>query len=112
MWSSFTAAFRGLARAWKTQRHFRFDVAVGLLVFAVAFFLRLTLAEWMVLLAAVTAMLVLELLNTVAEFLCDLLQPRFHGAVAIIKDVAAAAVLLGAVGVAIIGLLVFLPYLV
>ncbi len=111
MWSSFAAAFRGLTRAWATQKHFRFDILVGLLVFVLGVWSRLAPWEWIVVFSAVIAMLVLELLNTVAEFLCDLLQPRLHAAVAVVKDVAAAAVLVGAAGAAGVGLLIFLPHL-
>lgn len=111
MWSSFAAALHGIARAWKTQAHFRFDIVFGCLVLFGGVVFRLSLSEWLALVAAVTAMLVLELLNTVAELLCDLLEPRLHGAVAMVKDVAAAAVLVGAIGVAIVGVLIFLPHI-
>ncbi len=112
MWSSFSGAFRGLVRAWKTQANFRLEMLIALVVVAAGALLHVSFWEWLVLVAAITAMLVLELINTVAELLCDLLTPRLHGAVAMVKEVAAAAVLIGAVGVAVIGFLVFLPHLV
>ncbi len=107
---SVRAAFRGLARAWRTQRNFRFDVSFGIMVLLLAAVFRFSAGEWLIVLAVITAMLVLELLNTTVEFLCDLLQPRLHDAVGVIKDVAAAAVLVGAFGAALVGLLVFLPH--
>jgi diacylglycerol kinase len=112
MWSSFAAAFRGLTRALKTQPHVRFDVLVGALVIAAGLFFRVAVWEWIVLVSAITAMLVLELINTTVEFLCDLLQPRLHSSVAVIKDAASAAVLVGAIGVVVVGLIVFLPHFV
>jgi diacylglycerol kinase (ATP) len=54
---------------------------------------------------------VAEGLNTAFEFMCDVASPEFHPLVEKSKDVAAGAVLLSAVGAVIIGLIVFLPYL-
>ncbi len=110
MFSSFRAAFRGLARTWITQRNFRFEVIVGVVTMALAFFLRVSYGEWLILIAVITAMLVLELINTTVEFVADLLRPRLHDAVRVMKDVASAAVLVGAFGAAVVGLMVFLPH--
>jgi diacylglycerol kinase (ATP) len=51
-----------------------------------------------------------EALNTAFEFLCDVASPEFHPLVKQAKDVAAAAVLIAAMGATIIGLLVFVPH--
>ena len=56
-------------------------------------------------------MWVAEALNTAFELLCDVASPEFHPLVKQSKDVAAAAVLLCAVGSAVIGLLILGPYL-
>ena len=50
-------------------------------------------------------------MNTAFEFLADAASPGFHPLVKHAKDVAAGAVLLAAIGAAVIGLLVFAPYL-
>ena len=52
-----------------------------------------------------------EGLNTALEWLCDVAAPEYHPLVKKAKDVAAAAVLLAAIGSALIGLLVFGPRL-
>jgi len=53
--------------------------------------------------------LMLELVNTALEYLCDIVTTDFHPIVKIVKDIAAAAVLISAAGSVITGLIIFLP---
>ena len=48
-----------------------------------------------------------EALNTAFEALCDVASPEFHPSVARAKDIAAAAVLISALGAVVVGLIVF-----
>ena len=50
-----------------------------------------------------------ETLNTAIEFLTDLASPEFHPIAGQVKDLAAAAVLIAALGAAVVGVIVFLP---
>ena len=50
-----------------------------------------------------------EALNTALEFVCDVVSPEFHSGVEKAKDVAAASVLLSALGATAIGVIVFGP---
>ena len=52
-----------------------------------------------------------EALNTALEFLADAAKPEYHPLVKKAKDVAAGAVLIAALGAAVIGALVFIPAL-
>jgi diacylglycerol kinase (ATP) len=52
-----------------------------------------------------------ELVNTAIESVVDLVSPERHPLAAQAKDVAAAAVLVCAVAAAIVGLIIFIPYL-
>lgn len=51
----------------------------------------------------------LEALNTAIEHLTDLVSPDYHPLAGKAKDVAAAAVLIAAMGAAVAGGLIFLP---
>jgi len=66
--------------------------------------------ERVILFACITLVLAAEAFNTAIEFLTDLVSPDFHPLAKKTKDTAAAAVLICAIGAAIIGLIVFLPY--
>jgi undecaprenol kinase len=54
--------------------------------------------------------LAMELLNTALEYFTDLLKPRLHHYVLVIKDTMAAAVLITSLGALIIGLIIFIPH--
>ena len=83
-------------------------VATGLVV-AAGFFFGLDRLEWSLIVLAVISVWTAEALNTAFEFLCDVASPEYHPLVEKAKDVAAGAVLVCAIGAAIIGLLVFAP---
>lgn len=105
-------ACHGLVRVWREEQNFRLQTAAAALVFAAMLALDLGPAERAVLTLAVTMVLVLELLNSAIERVVDMLKPRLHHYVEEIKDVTAAMVLIGSLGAALIGLVIFLPHLV
>ncbi len=79
------------------------------LVFAAVF--RVELWEFILVLLLAAAVLILELFNSVIERIADGLSPRLRPMVRDIKDVMAAAVLITAVVAAIVGVIIFLPYI-
>ncbi|MFH1078374.1 MAG: diacylglycerol kinase family protein [Patescibacteria group bacterium] len=103
-------AWRGLCVAFRTEQSFRLQLAIGLLVFAAVWFFPLGSVERVVLLLAIGAVLVLELVNSMVERMVDLFKPRLHAYVRDIKDLMAAAVLLASATAAIVGLLVLWPH--
>lgn len=74
----------------------------------------LPLRNWEIILVVLLIMLVLimELLNTAVERVMDLLKPRLHQYVLLIKDVMAGAVLLTSLAALVIGSIIFIPHLV
>ena len=108
--ASFRYAAQGLGYSLLTQRNFRIHVTTGVLVFGLAIWLQLSLDRLAVLVLTVTAVLVLELLNTAMEAAVDLaVGRRYHPLARIAKDCAAAAVLVAAVASLLIALLLLLP---
>ena len=84
--------------------------AATVVVVAAGLAFGITRSEWSVLILAIVAVWTAEALNTAFEFLCDVASPEFHPLVEKAKDVAAGAVLLSAIGAAVVGCLVFGPY--
>ncbi len=106
---SFTYAFFGLKILLKTQHNSWIHLVVTGVVFAVGVLLRVSAIEWCVLTLAMASVWITETLNTAIEFLTDLVSPEFHPIAGQVKDLAAAAVLISAVGAAIVGVILFLP---
>lgn len=108
---SLNYALRGLHYAWRSEQNFRIQSLIGVAVLAAAFYLRISFMGLVALVMMIIIVLVLELLNTFFEKLVDLLSPRLHHAVAVLKDILAAAVFLASLGALVVGLLIFWPYL-
>jgi diacylglycerol kinase (ATP) len=68
--------------------------------------------EWCAVILAMALVWSAEALNTAIELLADALSPDPHPLVGRAKDVAAAGVLLAAMGAAAVGLIVFVPKIV
>ncbi len=80
-------------------------------VLTAGFLLGISAADWCWIVLAISIVWTAEALNTAFEFLADAASPEFHPLVRDAKDVAAGAVLLAAIAGAVIGGIVFWPYL-
>src|SRR5258708_3482786 len=107
---SFRYAFRGLFTMIASQHNAWLHSLATLAVILAGSLLRITREEWVLVILAIVSVWMAEALNTAFEFLCDVAQPDFHPLVAKAKDVAAAAVLIAALGALAIGGIVFLPH--
>jgi diacylglycerol kinase len=106
---SFRYAFAGIGYLFRTQRNARIHLVVGSLVCAVAAWVRISRAEWAVLVFTVALVLILEGLNTAVEAAVDLASPQVHPLAKAAKDVAAGMVLIAAVASAAVGFLILGP---
>ncbi len=107
--NSFKYAFAGLWELVRSQPNMRIHLVAGTVVVVAGFFFGLSAVEWCFVIAAITAVLSAEAFNTALEYLTDLVSPEYHPLAGKVKDVAAAGVLVVAIGAAIIGVVVFLP---
>ena len=94
-----------------SQHNARIHLLATVLACGLGLLLGISLLEWCAIVVAIVVVWTAEALNTAFELLCDVASPEFHPLIQKGKDVAAAAVLLTAVGAAVIGLLVFGPHL-
>jgi len=107
---SFRDALAGLAYAWRTQRNLRIQVLAAAGVLVALVLLRLPPVQAGVLILAVVLVLAAELFNTAVEVVVDhFVGPEHQAAARVAKDVAAAAVVVTAVGAAAVGALILLP---
>jgi diacylglycerol kinase len=103
-------AWHGLVLAAR-GRNFRVQTVVALLVLLAGAYYRVSPTQWTVLVLCIFAVLALEAMNTALERLADRVSPAHDPLIGQAKDLAAAAVLLAALGAASAGLVIFLPHL-
>ncbi len=112
MLKSFRHAARGLVTLVATQSNARIHLAVTAAVGVLGLSLDLAPGDWCWLLAAAAMVWTAEAWNTAIELLGDAASGgEFHPVVGKAKDVAAAGVLLAAMGAALIGVIILLPQL-
>jgi len=103
-------AFAGLRHTVRREASFRVHLLAAAAVLAVVIVMRPP-PVWCALLAlAVGAVLVSELVNTALETLLDHLHPEQHPEIGVVKDIAAAAVLVASVMAAAVGIAFVLWY--
>jgi diacylglycerol kinase (ATP) len=107
----FAHALQGVAFLVRSQPNARLHLLATVLVCAAGAWCGLGRAEWLGVAVAIVLVWSAEAFNTALEQLADALHPERHPGIGRAKDVAAAAVLIAAVGAAVIGVLVFLPHL-
>lgn len=108
---SFRYAFRGVGVLLGSQANARIHAVVAAAAAIAGFGFGLSAMEWCAVVLAVIAVFATEAINTAVERLADAAVPGAHPLVAQAKDVAAGAVLIAAVGAAVVGLIVFGPRL-
>lgn len=107
--ASFGHAFRGVMRLVAQEPNAKLHVAATVIAITLGFVCHITKGEWLALLIVVGMVWLAEALNTCVEMLCDLwCKGEYHPQVRVIKDIAAAGVLLASVAAAVVGVVIFL----
>jgi diacylglycerol kinase (ATP) len=104
---SFRHAGRGFAWAVSSQANLRVHLVAAAVVLIAAIVLRFSVIELVALLLCFAIVIAAELFNTTLEVLIDYAWPEHHPMIGRAKDVAAAAVLVAAIGAAVVGVLLF-----
>lgn len=110
--ASFRNALSGLGQLLRSQRNARIHLAITLAVLGVSSWLRLSTGDWALLALAAALVWTAELINSALESVVDLATKEWQPLARDAKDLGAAAVLMAAVGAAVVGVLVLGPPLV
>lgn len=118
MYEFITGRIRGggyaLKGAWlliKNEHSIQVQVTLAIVVTIAGFYFDITATEWMFQIMAIGLVICTEGLNTAAEKIADFIHPDYHIKIGQIKDVAAGAVFFAALIAVIIGVIIYLPYL-
>lgn len=104
---SFVYAGRGIAYCIRHERNIRIHIIVLLYVLYFSNFYDFGRTEYALLILTCASVIALELLNTAIEVVIDKVSPRFNVFAMMGKDIAAGAVLVGAIGSVVIGVILF-----
>jgi diacylglycerol kinase len=108
---SFTYAFEGIHHAFKNDQNLLVHLFVALLVINLSIVFDVAPYEKGILGLTIMMVVIAEMVNSAIEKMVDLITKEHRQEAKIAKDVSAGMVLLTAVGAAIIGTLIFLPYI-
>ena len=107
--NSFKYAIQGIVTSLKTEKNMKIHLAIMVLVIVAGIFFNITKLEWIICIILFSIVLAGELFNTAVETIVDIIMPKKNEKAKIAKDVSAGAVLVLAIGAAIIGLMIFIP---
>ncbi len=110
--NSFKYAIEGIISSFKTERNMKIHVLAMIIVIALGLFFKLNKVEWCFIIIAIASVISAELFNTAIETVVDMVSPERNPKAKLAKDIAAGAVLVVAIGAAIIGFIIFGPQII
>ena len=107
---SFKYAFSGISYVLKTSRNFKIQLIFAVISLMIGFLLQISQSNYIILIATIMSVLILEILNTSIESIVDLVvKKEFSSLAKISKDTSAGAVLLASINSVIIAVYIFVP---
>ena len=106
---SFTYASNGIWHALLTQPNMWVHTFSAMCTILLAWVLGFETLEWAILILVISQVMILEMVNTVAELIVDLASPDFSDMAKVAKDVAAGGVLISAAAAIGVGVFLFIP---
>ena len=108
---SFVYAWRGLLLLIRQEHNAWIHLSAAAGVVIAGFCFNITQMEWVAVVFCIGLVLAAETFNTAIEKLANVVSPDWNELIGKVKDVAAGAVLICAITAAIVGLIIFIPYI-
>jgi len=105
----FGAAANGLKMFIRNEVHAKVHGFAALMAIGMGLLLQIERYEWILLIVGIIIVIGFEMMNSSIELLCDKIEPNYHHQIKMIKDMAAGAVLVVALGSLLMGCFIFLP---
>lgn len=106
---SFKHAFDGLMWSLKTQPNYKIHFFLSIISVIGGIYFKISYLEFLIILFLITMGLVIETINTGLEQTTDAIDKKIREDIKIAKDVSAAAMLIFAIGSALIAMIIFIP---
>ena len=103
----FGYAFRGITEAISIDNSFKYHFAAGIIAVIAGFVLRISEAEWIAVVIAITVVLITEMFNTVCEIMMRIYTNEYHELVKKLLDISAGAVLFASIAALVVGIIIF-----
>ncbi len=109
---SFGYAIEGVVHAYRENRNIRIHTIIAIIIFAIGAYFNISRTEYLIVLLTVVLVMSSEMINTSIEEMTNLITTEHRAEAKIAKDVAAGMVLVTSVSAVVVGLVVFLPYII
>ncbi|GGC00786.1 diacylglycerol kinase family protein [Dyadobacter sediminis] len=106
---SFRYAGVGIYNLFRYENNARIHLLACIFVVIAGVFFDISSAEWSLLVIQIGLVWSAEAVNTAVEKLADVVSPEYHPGIKVVKDTAAAAVLILAISAVIVGGIIFIP---
>ena len=107
---SLNKAVEGFIHVVRYERNMRIHFFVAFCILLGAVFLGVPRVDWLILCVATCLVLMAEMINTAIEETLNLLHPKYHATVGLVKDISAGMVLVAAANALILGFFIFSKY--
>lgn len=109
---SFTYAWKGIRSFVYQEHNVWIHLTIALLAIIAGFIFNIQRLEWVAIILCIGMVIAAEAFNTAIERLVNLASPEWHLLAGQVKDIAAGAVLICAIAAALVGLVIFVPYII
>jgi len=107
---SLNNAVEGFIHVLRHERNMRVHFLFASLILLTAVFLGVQRVDWLILCVATCLVLMAEMINTAIEEMLNLLHPKYHATVGLVKDISAGMVLVSVANALILGFFIFSKY--
>jgi diacylglycerol kinase len=108
---SFTYAWSGVKLLFQSEHNTIIHLILTVIAVVSGFVSNISISEWLALIIVAAMVWMAELFNTAIEKVMDFISKERLPQIKLIKDLAAAAVLIAAIAAVIVGCLIFIPKL-
>ncbi len=112
LFKSFDFAFQGVKHAIQSDQNFLVHFSIAILVLVLGLYFNVSRFEMALLLLAILLVIATEMINTAIEKMVDLITREHRLEAKIAKDVSSGMVLITAIGAFLLGLFIFIPYII
>lgn len=104
-------AISGMFFLLKNEDSIKVQSLFFLLFIFLGYYFEITTNEWIIHIILIGFILTAEALNTVAEKICDFINPKYDDRIKLIKDISAGAVSFAVISSLIVLIIIYYPYI-